>query len=172
MNSLKAKQRLTRLLRSGSGLLVLLALPARWTPSSAASEVAYPDGYRGWTHVKSAFVGPGHASFNTVGGFHHIYANNKAMEGYRTRVFPEGSVVVFDWIQSRDSAGRFDETTRRQVDVMVKDSVQFAATAGWGFQRFAKDSRTERVNAPSPKQCFACHDRLKRGDLVLSRYRE
>jgi hypothetical protein len=57
------------------------------------------------------------------------------------------------------------------VDVMVKDSQRFAKTGGWGFQRFVKDSKTQLAEAPTPQQCFACHERLKKDGLVLSSYR-
>ena len=134
--------------------------------------VAYPDGYRDWVHVKSALISPAHTSYATNGGFHHIYANAGAMTGYRTRTFPEGSIVVFDWLEMRDTNGAFEEGARRQIDVMVKDSKRFASSGGWGFQRFAKDSKTERAAAPTPQQCFACHDRLKRDGLILSTYRQ
>ena len=56
-------------------------------------------------------------------------------------------------------------------DVMIKDSERFSTTGGWGFQRFVKDSKTEVAAAPSPQQCFACHDELKKDGLVLSSYR-
>lgn len=134
--------------------------------------LAYPEGYRDWTHVKSALGSPSHKNFADLGGFHHIYANTEAMVGYRTRTFPEGSIVVFDWLEMRDTDGLFVEGPRRRVDVMVKDSVRFAETGGWGFQRFVGDSRTELADAPRPQQCFACHERLKKDDLVLSRYRQ
>ena len=142
-------------------------------PASMArvADVTYPEGYRTWSHVKSAFMGPTHASYNALGGFRHVYANAKAMEGYRTRSFPDGSVIVFDYFIASDSAGFFSEGERRQIDVMEKDSRKFAATGGWGFQRFAKNT-TVRVATPSPQQCFACHDRLKKDGLVLSTYRE
>ena len=114
-------------------LVVVFVAHSGWRAQHAGSadDVAYPDGYRAWTHVKSALVGPGHRRFETVGGFQHIYANPRAMEGYRTRVFPEGSVVVVDWLELRDNAGAFDEGPRRQLDVMIKDSLRFAATGGW-----------------------------------------
>ncbi|MES2177007.1 MAG: cytochrome P460 family protein [Gemmatimonadota bacterium] len=139
--------------------------------SHSADAVPYPDGYRGWTHVKSSVVSPSHKNFASQGGFQHIYANTQAMTGYRTRVFPEGSVVVFDWLAMSESNGAFAEGARRQVDVMVKDSVTYASTGGWGFQRFVKDSKTELAAAPTPQQCYACHDQMKKDGLVLSAYR-
>jgi len=154
-------------------LLPLLGSVLASQPSaSAEAPLAYPEGYRTWAHVKSAVISPTHKSFATLGGFQHIYANPEGMTGYRTRIFPEGSIVVFEWLEMTDTAGAFAEGPRRQVDVMVKDSVRFAKTGGWGFQRFVKDSKTELAAAPTPQQCFACHDKLKKDGLILSSYRQ
>jgi hypothetical protein len=155
--------------RPALALLGLSLSLAAWMPKSTPS-VPYPDGYRGWTHVKSGLIGPTAKTFETIGGFQHIYANAEAMVGYRTRVFPEGSVVVFDWLELHDDNGTFTEGPRRQVDVMMKDSARFAGSGGWGFQRFVKDTKTEAA-APTPAQCFACHQSLAKDGLVLSAYR-
>jgi len=160
-----------------ASLLVLLAVTGRvlaaQTSSAAAASpaVPYPDGYRNWVHIKSALISPAHQRFSVNGGFQHIYGNPEALTGYRTRNFPDGSIIVFDWLEMRDKSGAFEEGPRRQVDVMVKDSKRFASSGGWGFQRFVKDSKTELATAPSPQQCFACHDQLKKDGLVLSSYR-
>ena len=142
------------------------------TPPSTSAPVPYPDGFRTWAHVKSAVTSPTHKSFATNGGFQHIYANAEAMAGYRTRTFPEGAIIAFEWLEMRDNNGAYAEGPRRQVDVMVKDAKRFAATGGWGFQRFVKDSKTELAASPTPQQCFACHEQLKKDDLVLSSYRQ
>jgi hypothetical protein len=148
---------------------VLLASSLAW--QSSAPTVPYPDGYRGWTHVKSSIISPAHTNYAATGGFQHIYANERAMAGYRSRAFPEGSVIAFDWLEMTDNNGAFVEGARRQVDVMVKDSTQYAATGGWGFQRFVKDSRTELSTTLLPRQCFTCHNNMKKDGLVLSSYR-
>jgi hypothetical protein len=142
------------------------------SPAEAAPAVAYPEGYRGWAHVKSTLIGPAHKDFAGMGGFQHIYANPEGMAGYRTRAFPEGSIIVFDWLEMQDVGGVFVEGPRRQLDVMVNDSRRHAETGGWGYQRFVGDSRTELADAPAPRQCFACHEKLKKDGLVLSRYRQ
>lgn len=154
-------------------LLALAASSLGWGIASgnSATRIAYPEGYRDWTHVKSALMSPQHATFARMGGFHHIYANARAMTGYRTGEFPEGSVIVFDWLEMVEKEGMFIEGPRRQTDVMVRDSKRFAATGGWGFERFAGDSKTERASTPSSDQCFTCHERLKKNGLVLSSYR-
>jgi hypothetical protein len=155
-------------------VLVSLVSLLAWQPfvrGNAGVPVPYPEGYRGWAHVKSATVGPASKRFASIGGFQHIYANTEAMVGYRTRAFPEGSVVVVDWLEMQETEGAFAEGPRRQIDVMMKDSTRFATTGGWGFQRFVKDSKTELAATPRPQQCFACHDQRKKDGLVLSTYR-
>ena len=154
-------------------LLILMILS--WQQSvcaDAPAPFAYPEGYRGWAHVKSALVSPSHKLFATRGGFQHIYANPAAMAGYRTRDFPQGSIIVFEWLEMHDSKGAYAEGPRRQVDVMVKDSQRFATTGGWGFTRFVKDSKTEIAATPTSQDCFDCHRQLKKEDLVLSSYRD
>jgi hypothetical protein len=76
------------------------------------------------------------------------------------RVCPEVCVRRFrQWHQLEPLSGR------------TRDSRRFATTGGWGFQRFAGSSKTELAATPTPQQCFACHDRLKKDGLVLSSYR-
>ena len=141
--------------------------------ANGASTVPYPENFRSWSHVKSGVIGPQHKNFAILGGIHHVYANPEAMAGYRTRQFPEQSVIVFEWLEWREKDGAVLEGPRRQVDVMVKDSQRYASTGGWGFQRFVKDSKTELAEAPTPQQCFACHDQTESQDgLVLGKYRE
>ncbi len=50
-------------------------------------------------------MGPENKNFATNGGFHHYYANEKAMEGFRTGHFPDGSVVVDERLEARQEAG-------------------------------------------------------------------
>ena len=154
-----------------SALVLFARVVAAQSVTPPANAVPYPDGYRTWAHVKSSVIGPTHANFATTGGFQHIYANAAAMTGYRTRAFPDGAVIVFEWLEMQEKQGAFSEGPRRQLDVMVKDSKLYASSGGWGFQRFAKDSRTELAATPTPQQCFTCHERLRKDGLVLSMYR-
>lgn len=132
----------------------------------------YPEGYRQWTHVKSVLISAGHASYAHSGGFHHIYANDKAESGYRAGQFPEGSIIVVDWIAEQDEGGRFAEGPRQRVDVMIKDSGKYASTGGWGFERFKGDSRVDRMVKDVNTECFACHASRKDNDLVFSTFRD
>ena len=62
--------------------------------------IRFPAEFRQWAHVKSVLVGPEAPSFPTEGGIHHIYANPKALDGYRTGRFPDGSVVVYNLLET------------------------------------------------------------------------
>ena len=133
--------------------------------------VPFPEGYRAWKHVKSGYIGPESIGFTLFGGFHHIYANELAIQGYTKGIFPEGSVLVFDVISAKESKGVIEESSRSVVDVMVKDSSRYAATDGWGFERFKGNSTTERIlDANFRSACVNCHKKNK--DFVFSEYRK
>lgn len=152
--------------------LALASLAALALPTLAA-EVAYPDGYRDWHHVKSMVIQPGHGLHEAFGGIHHLYANRKALEGYRTGKFPDGAVIVFDLLEAPAEGGAITEGRRKVVGVMARDARRFAATGGWGFEGFKGDSRTERaVGAGAAKACFECHAPLKDRGYVFSSLRK
>jgi hypothetical protein len=105
--------------------------------------------------VKSQIIqeGPG---FERFGGMHHIYANERALQGLRSRRFEEGAVLVAEFLTLARQDNVIDAGAIRMVDVMVFDPRRFADTDGWGHAEFvgpelkvrAFDSRTE---------CHACH---------------
>ncbi|WP_205513044.1 cytochrome P460 family protein [Longitalea arenae] len=140
-------------------------------PKQPVNEVPYPEGYRKWTHIKTSIVGPQHPTFKVNGGFHHIYANEKAMQGYLTGHFPEGAVIVADALEAHiQQNSNMEEGKRRHIDVMIKDSIKYAATGGWGYEEFNGDSKTERnANSTVQRQCFNCHSARK--NYVFSNYR-
>lgn len=150
-----------------SGLLACLL------PASAAEPVPYPEGYRNWTHVKSMLINPGHPLYEAFGGLHHLYANKKAIEGYRSGKFADGSVIVFDLLEAKSDANAIHEGGRKVLGVMHKDRKKWAATGGWGFEGFKADSKTARVvGANAAQACFACHTGQKERDFVFSSLRK
>lgn len=151
-----------------------LFLWAQTNKTATYPSVPYPKGFREWTHVKSNLIGPTHAAYKQIGGYQHIYANKKGMEGYRTGHFPEGAVLVYDFLEGREMpAGNTAEGPRRFTSVMVRDSKRYAATGGWGFEEFRGDSETDRmIAAEAPTKCYACHTRQKDNNYVFSTYRK
>jgi hypothetical protein len=137
------------------------------------NEVPYPEGYRKWQHVKSMVIQEGHPLHGSFGGIHHLYGNAKAMEGYRTGKFADGSVMAFDLLEAHASGNAITEGKRKVLGVMHKDSKKYAATGGWGFEGFPGDSKTERaVGANAATACFGCHIAQKNNGYVFSAYRQ
>jgi hypothetical protein len=156
-----------------SGLEVSRAQDARTAAGQGeAAGVPYPEGFRRWAHVKtglSGSAGPGGARY---AGFHHIYANAAALEGYETGRFPDGAVLVFDVFDVRTQDGNTLEGPRKFTDVMHKDSRRYAATGGWGFEEFEGPSRARVLSPEVVARCFACHERLAPSGHVISKLRE
>lgn len=161
-------------MKSAIARLTLLVLLPLCTQAADAPAVPYPTGYRTWDHVKSMVIQQGHPLFAAFGGVHHIYANPKALEGYRKGgTFPNGSIIVFDLLDTKSSPGAIEEGPRKVVGVMVKDSGKWPATGGWGFEAFKGDSRTERaVGNNAATACFNCHAPQKSQDYTFSRWRD
>lgn len=151
---------------------ILAGIAGAITFAAHAADVPYPEGYRDWRHVKSMVISPGHPLHAAFGGIHHLYANDKAMKGYASGKFPNGSVIVFDLLAAHDGDHAIVEGSRKIVGVMHKDSKRWAATGGWGFEGFKGDSRTARaVGANAASACFGCHAPQKDNDYVFSRLR-
>lgn len=131
--------------------------------------IPFPEGYRKWVHVKSTLIGPQSPAFERNGGIHHFYANDKALEGYGSGAFPDGSVLVDDLLEAKDAAGVTSDGTRRRVAVMVKQGLRFRETGGWGFEVFKGDGRDAALDAAAKAACFACHKSGR--DSVFSEFR-
>jgi hypothetical protein len=140
--------------------------------SAAEIKVPYPDNYRSWFHVKSMLIEPGHPLENPFRGIHHIYANKKAMKGYKTGDFPNGSVIVFDLLKYAEKNNTIQEGERKLVGVMRKNGKKYSDTGGWGFEGFAGDSKSERLTKDGGTSCFECHQSEKRTDYVFSKVRD
>jgi hypothetical protein len=103
-------------------------------------------------------IGSASPAFARFGGLHNIYANPEAVRGFSTGVFPEGSVLVFDVFEARESPAGVEPVRRRQIDIMVRDR-RFAASGGWGFAEFGPEAPpTVRLNfEQGERQCAGCH---------------
>ena len=162
-------------MRRLSVLLLLSAaiLSAGIVSGSENTVVPYPTGYRNWYHVKSMLIEPGHPLFDAFGGIHHLYANAKALSGYRIGTFPDGSVIAFDLLEAKHDGSAVTEGARKVLGVMHKDARKFAATGGWGFEGFAAGDPTKRaVGGNAATACYSCHTAQKSKDYVFSSMRE
>ena len=151
--------------------LFVLALSGSGISGDKDSGVKYPEGYRGWTHVKSMVIEEGHPLHNAFGGIHHIYANKKALDGLKKNSYPDGSVFIFDLLEASKKENAITEGARKVIGIMEKDQKKFSSTGGWGFEAFKGDT-TERVVKDPKADCFTCHETEKQTDFVFSGYRK
>lgn len=139
---------------------------------ASGPEVAYPEGYRSWTHVKSMVIQEGHPLFDAFGGVHHLYANASAMEGYKSGTFADGSVIVFDLLEANATDDKaLVEGARKVVGVMERNADKFAATGGWGYEGFKGDTQERVVGDKAVEACYGCHEGQKDKGFVFSAYR-
>ncbi len=89
-------------------------------------KVPYPNDYRNWTHVKSMVIKPGHPLANPFQGIHHIYGNDKAIQGLKNGIYSDGSVLAFDLINTMEKDNTIQEGERKLVGVMHKDVKKYA----------------------------------------------
>lgn len=157
----------TKLVCGIAGLAALILLG-----ESADPAISFPERFREWAHVKSVLIGPESPAYKTEGGVHHIYANSSALQGYRSGVFPEGSVIVYDLLETKTEAGVTSEGATRRVDVMVKESRRYPTSGGWGFESYAGGDPAKAAPAQMTAKCFECHGKKKDHDYVFSQFRK
>jgi quercetin dioxygenase-like cupin family protein len=158
-----------------AGTVVLAAaVSVTVTARASAPAIPFPTGYRSWQHVRTIVVGPESPSFAARGGIHHYYANAKAVEGFRTGTFPNGSIIADEGVATKIGDGMTKgivfEADRRSLDVMVKDAKAYKETAGWGYEHF--DAATTPASTPERRAaCFQCHSKGAERDSVFSQLR-
>ncbi|MBL8449511.1 MAG: cytochrome P460 family protein [Dechloromonas sp.] len=151
-------------------LLIASLLAAASLPVLA--DVGYPTAFRHWDHVKSMLINKGHPLYDAVGGLHHLYANPKAVAGYKAGRFADGAVIVFDLFEAVDKENAVGEGARKAVLVMTKDKRKFRATDGWGYQVFDPKTGKGSLDAKAQADCHTCHRAQKGQDFVFSAWRE
>ena len=149
-----------------AGLFALGAGPYR-------EGLALPEDYRGWWHVKTLILEEGHPLYESFGGIHHVYANDKAWKALKAGRFPypDGSIFVFDLFEAPRENHAVREGKRKVTAIMVKDSRRYRETGGWGFQAFAGGDPDRPIVTDAQTQCFNCHASQKDRDYVFSAFR-
>ena len=139
--------------------------------------VTIPPGYRDWKMIAVAQL-----KTDKVDQLRAQLGNEIAVKAYTegTRPFPDGAIIVaLHWnrVSSEDNnrvlasavpgAQSFVVGSRVNMQVMVKDSTEYAATGGWGFGDF-KDGKPG--DEALHKTCFPCHEPAKDSDFVFTHY--
>jgi hypothetical protein len=159
--------RLTHFRRSGWVLLSLAALSL--IVLYGAESVQYPENFRRWIHVGTGVIMPGGPIPESEQGMHHIFANQKAIDGYSSGDFPDGSIIVYELREAQQKNGVIFEGERRRVDVMIRDSSLYKRSGGWRFERFMGNDQSQDAVHDSGTSCFECHTNAKSHGFVFSR---
>ena len=134
--------------------------------------VTVPPGYRDWKLIS---VTHEEGDFNQLRA---ILGNEIAIKAYREGKlpFPDGSIIVaLHWKrvpsdEDNQAFGRvqaFVAGAPVNLQVMVKDSKKYAATAGWGFGDFRDGKASDQA---LHEKCFPCHIPVKATDYVFTHY--
>lgn len=140
--------------------------------------VTIPPGYRDWKMIAAnQLLVPG-----KVDQLRAQFGNEIAIKAFKegTRPFPDGSIIVaLHWnrVSSEDNdkvlAGPFPGArsfvigSPVNIQAMVKDSEQYAASGGWGFGDFKNGQPGDEA---LHKTCFGCHEPARDRDFVFTRY--
>jgi len=133
-------------------------------------KVEFPTGYKEWRHIKTMLIKPEHP-MKSFHGIHHIYANKKATEGYKTGNFKDGSILVLDLLNYEETNTTISETSRIYVATMVKDEKRYKKTHGWGYEAFKGDSNETMVEDVY-NMCVKCHESQEKKSYIFSQIKK
>jgi hypothetical protein len=134
--------------------------------------IKIPPGYRDWKLISVA-----HEEGN-LNDLRALLGNDVAIKAYREGKlpFPDGTIIArlaWSHVPSEENNRVFGRTqsfvagSATNVQFMVKDSVKYAATGGWGFAQFKEGKPADEALL---KTCFPCHEPVKARDFVFTRY--
>ena len=149
--------------------------------------IRIPRGYRDWSLISVARIG------GNVNDIRAKLGNDVAIKAYREgkMPFPDGTIIArLAWRQvSSDEnnnvlrgnlergvspdltkvlmSDAFVAGAPTNVQFMVKDSMKYASTGGWGFAQFDDGKPAGETVI---KTCFPCHEPAKERDFVFTRY--
>ena len=133
--------------------------------------VKYPQDYKEWKHIKTMIIKPEHPMGDVFHGIHHIYANDKAYEGYKKGEFEDGSIIALDFLNYKDANASISETSRIYVAVMQKDKSKYKNTHGWGYEAFKGNSK-EKLVTNVYNMCVKCHEPQAKNNYIFSTLRD
>src|SRR5688572_4450777 len=132
-----------------------------------------PPGYRDWRLVSVA------REEGALDDIRAILGNDVAIKAYRegTRPFPEGTIIArlaWSLVPSEENNKAFGQAQsfvagpkKNGVQFMVKNSLKYASTGGWGYGHFDNGKPAE---AAVLKSCFPCHEAFKGRDFIFTDY--
>jgi hypothetical protein len=136
-------------------------------PKAPNGIALYPD-YMNWKAV-----GPSYRE--DKGHIRLITGNDIALAGLRAKKnpLPDGSVlakVAWKAVKHPNFPVATEPGDFVQVEFMVKDSVKYKETGGWGFARFVgKGLKPYGSDASFVNECFGCHTPVAANDYLFTK---
>lgn len=135
----------------------------------AADSVQFPANFRRWVHVGTGVIMPGaNPQLASEERMHHIFANQKAVDGYSSGDFADGFIIVYELRETQQKNGAVFEGERKRVDVMIRDSSHYKDTGGWRFERFWGNEQAQDAVHDSGVSCFQCHSKANAHGFIFS----
>jgi len=156
--------------------IVAYTAPASGQTDGASAPIfvtQIPPGYRDFRLISVAHEA---GNLNSLGA---VLGNDVAIKAYRegTLPYPDGTIIAalhYSHAPSEENnrifgrAQSFTPGSPTNTQFMVKDSIKYAATGGWGFGHFSADGKPGAEALM--KTCFPCHAQEKARDLVFTHY--
>ena len=157
-------------------LWLLSALLACGSQSLSAKDIAaapngiqVPQGYQNWQ-----FIGTSHRTDNN--SLRIIVGNDiavAAVKSGKTKPWPKGSILgklVWKDSQHPDWEKATVPGELSHIEFMIKDSVKYKKTGGWGYARWkGLEAVPYGKDANFAQECFNCHSVVKKDDYVFTR---
>jgi len=146
------------------GTAFALKIPVRPAPNG----IAMPEGFKSWRLIASS-----HRSDNNT--MRVILGNDTAIQAVRfkqTNPWPDGSIIA-KLVWKNTSLEKWPAATVPgefvHSEFMIKDSMKYAETGGWGFARWKGISQKPYgEDASFVQECFGCHTPVKDNDYVFT----
>lgn len=154
-----------------SSMMVLYncAVYAQDYASTTANGIEVPVGYKNWRTI-----GVSHRTDNN--SLRAIVGNSIAINAARsgnTKPWPKGSILgKLVWHDSQHP--HWDKATvpgdLSHIEFMIKDSVKYKQTGGWGFARWkGMDLVPYGKDSSFANECFDCHKVVGNNDFVFTK---
>lgn len=136
--------------------------------------IAFPEGYRKWTHVRTVVIfSKDNKLFDRFGGLNNVYVNDIGWPSLQQgKSYRDGSAFALEVSDIRTFQGAIEARGRKFLAVMRKNSKLYPNTGGWGFEVFQGYQGAGSLKEKDVKVCFDCHASQKTKDYVWSYYVE
>lgn len=139
------------------------------TPSNvhpAPNGIAFLPDYKNWKTISSTERFDNHTIREILGNDVAV----KAIAENHINPWPDGTAFAkVAWHQQIDNNGDIRTGAFYQVEFMIRDSMKYASTLGWGFARWrGTDLKPYGKDAAFANECVNCHSPLRSTNYVFT----